>query len=171
MAKCYNKAKCFIKSENGFEEITYEELLNLVDTDSTYAEKKFIPLHGMLMEVSLKDYKVFYKNRRRQKYLHELSAENEDISFDMLTTDEFSGEDILIDYDNDVSEQAITKIIFNKLDEVLPLLTGDEQFIIESIYYKGMTERELAPVLGVSQPVINKRKNRILEKLKLFLEN
>ena len=133
MAKCYNKAKCFIKSKNEFEELTYEELLHRVDIDPTYAEKKFIPLHGMLMEVSLKDYKDFYTNRRRQKYLLELSAENEDISFDMLTTDEFSGEDILIDYDNDVSEQAIAKIILNKLNEVLPLLTDDEQFIIESI--------------------------------------
>lgn len=75
MAKNYDNAKCFVKSENGFDEISYKELLYRVDTNPIYAEKKFIPLHGMLMEVSQKEYAEFYKKRRRQKYLRELSSD------------------------------------------------------------------------------------------------
>lgn len=52
----YAKSKCFILSADGYKEITYKELLRRRDTDKTYADKRFIPLHGMLMEVSPEEY-------------------------------------------------------------------------------------------------------------------
>ena len=67
MAKDFAKSKCFIKTDNGYEEITYEELLRREETDPSYKGRRFLPLHGMLMEVTPEQYKDFYKERRRQK--------------------------------------------------------------------------------------------------------
>ena len=54
-------AKCFIKIGKGhFEEITYKELKNRRNTIKTYKDKKFIYLHGMLMEVSPEEYVDYY---------------------------------------------------------------------------------------------------------------
>ena len=49
------------------------------------------------MEVTENNYRTFYKNIRRQKYLKELFAANGDFSYDMLATDDVNGQDILVD--------------------------------------------------------------------------
>lgn len=77
----YAPKKVFILSNGKYAEISYEELCRLTKEDkSTYTDKLFIPLHGMLLEVTERAYKDFYKDKRRQKYLYEQSEENGDIS-------------------------------------------------------------------------------------------
>lgn len=150
--------------------MNYEEFCICRDTDTTYLDRFFIPLHGMLMEVSKKDYTDFYKSKRRQKYIDERSVENGDFSYNMLTTDDFNGEDILIDTSQDVSDAVIHKIMLDKLSSSLVLLSDDEQKLIREIFYEGLSERTLAEKYGISQVAIHKRKIRILDKLKKFIE-
>ena len=46
--------KVFILEGNNYKEITYEELCRLTESENAlYADKHFLPLHGMLMEVSI----------------------------------------------------------------------------------------------------------------------
>ena len=71
------------------------------------------------MEVSKEDYTEFYRAKRRQKYLDERSADNGDFSYDMLTTDEFSGEDILIAEQPDVCDTVVESIMTDKLKEAI----------------------------------------------------
>lgn len=166
----YANSKCFILSKNGYEEITYSELCYRRDTDETYKDKKFIPLYGMLMEVTTEQYIDFYRARNRQRYLEKRSAEKGDISIDMLTTPEFNGENILVS-EEDVAEQVVHQIMLDKLRDSLGLLTADEMDLIRDVFYNGITERDLAIKHGVSQVAIHKRKKRILEKLKKLLES
>ena len=58
------------------------------------------------MEVDEDTYREFYKTKRRQKYLEERSVKNGDFSYDMLTTNDFNGEDILVDEMADTCEKA-----------------------------------------------------------------
>ena len=124
----------------------------------------------MLMEVSEKDYLDFYKNKRRQKYIDERSAENGDFSYDMLTTDDFNGEDILSDKSEPLDEQVVQKIMTDKLKSALPLLAEDEQKLIREIFYENLSEWSLAEKYDVSQVAIHKRKVKILEKLKKIMK-
>lgn len=151
---------CFIRTGNGYEQITYAELCKLRNTNEGYKSKKFLPLHGMLMEVTEEQYKEFYRQKRRQKYIDECSAENSDFSYDMLTTDDFNGEDILVDDSEPLDEQVVRKIMVDKLRRALRLLSVDE-----------LSERTLAEKYGISQVAIHKRKVKILNKLKKLLEN
>lgn len=89
----------------------------------------------------------------------------------MLTTDEFNGEDILIDDSVDVAEQVIHKIMLDKLRNSLSLLSENEQRLIHALFFEGMTEREYAEKEGVYHNAIHKRKLRILAKLKKIMEN
>lgn len=165
----YANSKCFILSPDGYEKITYSELCRRRDTDTTYEDRKFIPLHGMLMEVTPEQYAEFYRARNRQRYLDRRSADNGDISVDMLTTEEFNGADILIDTAEPVDEQVIHKIMSDKLIECLSLLSEDEQELIHDLFYAGLTERDAAEKYAVSQVAIHKRKQRILKKLKKMI--
>ena len=80
----YNNAKCFVLTSNGYEEITYSELCQRANINPQYRTRKFIPLHGMLMEVTPEDYRLFYKTQRRVNYLKEQAIRHKTISFDML---------------------------------------------------------------------------------------
>lgn len=163
--------KVFVLENGNYKELSYEDFCLLKENDISYADKPFIPLHGMLMEVTEETYRDFYRDRRRQKYIDERSAENNDFSYDMLTTDDFNGEDILPDESEPVDEQVIRKIMTDKLKSVLPLLAEDEQKLIREIFYDELSERSLAEKYGVSQVAIHKRKVKILEKLKKLLGN
>ena len=171
MAKDFAKSKCFIKTDNGYEEITYEELLRREEADPSYKGRRFLPLHGMLMEVTPEQYSNFYKERRRQKYLYERSRENRDISIDMLTTEQFNGADILVSDGMDIEEQVAYKLLMDKLHNCLSLLTEEEQELIYALFFGEKTEREWSAETGIPQKTINNRKRKILLKLKALLEN
>jgi hypothetical protein len=51
-----DNARCFIFCKSGYEEISYAELQKRRTDNPSYADKRFIPLHGMLMEVTEADY-------------------------------------------------------------------------------------------------------------------
>ena len=94
------------------------------------------------------------------------SADNGDISVDMLTTDEFNGADILVDPGESIDELVIHKMQTDKLIDCLSLLEQAEQLLIRDLFYNGLTERDAVQKYGVSQVAIHKRKLRILKKLK-----
>ncbi len=167
----YANAKCFILSPDGYQEITYSELCRRRDTDRTYEDRRFIPLHGMLMEVTPEEYIRFYQEQRRQKYLDERSEDNGDVSVDMFTTDTFNGEDILVDPGEPVDEQAIRQVMVDKLKSCLLRLTKDEMELIYVLFYEGLTERQYADQKGVYHNAVHKKKLRILKKIKKFLES
>ena len=48
----YEPKKVFILENGNYKEITYNELQKLERSDKSYMDKFFLPLHGMLMEVT-----------------------------------------------------------------------------------------------------------------------
>lgn len=166
----YATNKIFILENGSYVEISYVELCERTIQDKSYEDKLFLPLHGMLMEVKDDEYKTFYKNVRRQKYLKELSTANGDFSYDMLTTDDFNGQDILVDEKQDVEEIVEKNIMLDKLEASLSLLSTEEKKLIQMIFFEELTEREIARKQGVSQVAVHKKKKKILNKLKGYFK-
>ena len=123
----YAPKKVFILENNEYVEITYEELCHREATVKSYEDKLFLPLHGMLMEVTEDVYADFYRDQRRQQYITARAIANGDVSYDALNTDEFNGEDTLVDPDENVAEQVAQKMLIEKLHRVLPLLFREER--------------------------------------------
>lgn len=167
----YAPKKVFILDNGIYTELSCEEFCSLQENNVSYADKFFIPLHGMLMEVTEETYRDFYKSQRRQKYIDERSVENGDFSYDMLTTADFNGEDILIDTSQEIDEAVIHKIMLDKLHDSLVLLSDDEQKLINALFFRNLSEREWSSETGIPQKTINDRKRRILIKLKKLLES
>ena len=162
----YAPKKVFILENGTFLELNHAQFHQQKDT---YQGRRFLPLHGMLMEVSEDAYKAFYREQRRQKYLNERSNDNGDFSYDMLTTDEFNGEDILVDTLSDTSGQAEKNILLDKLKKALCELPDNERQLINALFTQGLSEREWAAQTGIPQKTINDRKNRLLTKLRKLL--
>ena len=165
----YAPKKVFVLENGNYKEITYSELKTLEQADKNYANKYFLPLHGMLMEVTEEEYRSYYKDKRRQKYIDERSRENGDVSYDALDSSDMLGESVLVDIETNVEEQVTNKIILEQVHNAFLLLSEEEKEVITAIFKNNLTERELAKKKGVYHNAIHKQKNRILEKLKKFL--
>ena len=166
----YVPKKVFIKENNIYIEITNEEHEARKAMDKQYAKRWFVPMHGMLMEVEEAFYKDFYRQKERDDYLS-WRAKNKDISYNDYDTEECSGEDMLVDPDDDVATQVTDKLMLEKLRSVLPLLPEDEYKLIHEHYFLGISQVELSALYGRNQSNISRKIARILEKLKNFLEN
>lgn len=166
----YAPKKVFVLENGNYKEITYNELKTLEQADKDYANKYFLPLHGMLMEVTEEEYKAYYKEKRRQKYIDERSCKNGDFSYDSLDSSGMLGESVLVDIETNVEEQVINKMTVAELRKAMLLLSPDERELIKILFIDGVTERKTAENYDVSQVAIHKRKNKILAKLKEFLE-
>lgn len=169
--KKYAPKKVFILDNGEYIEITYAELCHREETDPSYKDKLFLPLYGMIMEVTESSYIEFYKLQRRQKYIDERSRDNKDISYDSLATDEFNGEDILVDDGESVEDQAVRNVTAEEIRFIISLLKSADQELVQAMFFEGLSERQYAEKCGVNRNAIHKRKVRILEELKKLLEN
>ena len=70
---------------------------------------------------------------------------------------------------NEEEQREIQRYI-RKVFEVLSYFDKKDQEIIRAIYIEGLTEQKLADRQGVRQQTINKKKKRILNKLKAVMK-
>ena len=54
---------------------------------------------------------------------------------------------------------------------LLSLLSGSKQALVKAIFFEELSEREVGLRLGITQSVVNKRKAKILAKLRKMIEN
>ena len=67
-----------------------------------------------------------------------------------------------------VEEQAVSSVW---LEELLQYLSADERIILRKLYFEDKSERIVSTELGISKAALHQRKVKLLQKLKIFLEN
>lgn len=65
-----------------------------------------------------------------------------------------------------VEEEVYRRIMYEKLHGAFRSLEKEEQILIHRLYFEKQTERETALELGISQNAVNKRRHKILMKLR-----
>lgn len=161
-------AKCFVKNEVGqYDEITYDELCERCETyPEMYASKKIFPLQGMLLEVTLEQYKSLYKDYERQRYLKNLDDYYNPISFNELQNDK----SMLVKADVDIFKIVETGMLLESLENALNQLNEQEMFIINALFFEQKIDTALAWETGIPRSTITSRKIKILKKLKSIIE-
>jgi RNA polymerase sigma factor (sigma-70 family) len=141
---------------------------------------KFIKIGKERVPVSEEIYKEYYKMRRRERYMEE------DIKVGRIDIDPETGEPTFIPSKEDsierlmelgadfVDEQpSIEDILCDKatlliLQEALKELNREEQELIQALYHKNLTVREVAKQENTSHVTVIKRRDKILAKLRKF---
>ncbi len=77
----------------------------------------------------------------------------------------------IIDETVDVVETVVRAVMVDRLKVALPLLSDGEQALVKAIFFEELSEREVGLRLGITQSVVNKRKAKILAKLRTIIEN
>ena len=70
-----------------------------------------------------------------------------------------------------IRQTVVHAVMVDRLKAALPLLSDGEQALIKAIFFEGLSEKEAGLRLGVTQSVVNKRKSKILAKLRKIMEN
>lgn len=148
------------------------------------ADKKKIWVSGQTIEVTDAVYEAYMKGDRKMRYFeNDLKAErillDEDGQIKQIILSREDSLDRLMD-DNaeqfsdrheSVEDMVLRKISVERLHTALSTLSEKERELIETLFFEEKTERDVASAMGISQPAVHKQKNKILKKLKLFLEN
>ena len=138
---------------------------------AVWGGKLFIPIQGCLLEVVREQYTDFYRDKERWRYLQKLDTKNRLLSLDGFTDSEGNPLDFITDEAVDIAETVVNAVMVDRLKAALPLLSDSEQELIQAIFFDGLSEREVGARLGITQSVVNKRKARILIKLRKIIEN
>ena len=70
----------------------------------------------------------------------------------------------------DPQDEAIKKIMIEKLHQALQQLTDEEYLLISELFFSGRSERNLSKEWEIHPMTIHSRKKKILEKLKKLME-
>ena len=167
----YAPRKVYIKENSGYVELSYRDFCHRRQADQSYMDKLFIPMQGCLLEVVREQYADFYKEKERWRYLKKLDTNHKLLSLEGFTDSEGNMLDFVIDETVDVAETVVRAVMVDRLKASLPLLSDSEQTLIRAIFFEELSEREVGLRLGVTQSVVNKRKAKILAKLRKIIEN
>ena len=124
----------------------------------------FIELNGRQIPVGKEVYDAFKRPAWKERKRSQVRAEKE-LSLEAFADAGFeipSGEAL-------VDEIVEDKLLLDMLSKALSELTEEERVLIDELFFNDKSEREIAREIGVSQPAIHKRRNRILEKLKKLM--
>ena len=167
----YTPRKVYIKESGGYVELSYKDFCRRRQADQSYMDKLFIPIQGCLIEVMREQYTDFYRDKERWRYLRKLDTKNSLLSLDGFVDDEGNALDFIADEAVDIAETVVNAVMVDRLKDALSLLSGSEQALIQAIFFDGLSEREVGLRLGITQSVVNKRKAKILAKLRKIMES
>ena len=167
----YAPRKVYIRESGGYVELSYTEFCRRRNDDQTYMDKLFIPVQGCLLEVVREQYTDFYRDKERWRYLQKLDTNHSLLSLEGFIDSEGNALDFLVDETVDIAETVVHALMMDRLKAALPLLSDSEQALIRAIFFEELSEREVGLRLGVTQSVVNKRKAKILMKLRKIIEN
>ncbi len=140
---------------------------------------KFIYVGKEKVPVSDEVYKEFYRMDRRERYMEKdikvgrmvVDPEAETVEYIPSKEDSINR---LMDQGADFeADQMIEDILCDKatlliLQEAMAALDEKEQELIQAIYYKNFTVREVAKEENVSHVAVVKRHKKVLDKLKKY---
>ena len=76
----------------------------------------------------------------------------------------------IADPDSDIEETLRKQHDIDRLHRALAVLTDDQKWLVEQVFYYGRKQSEIAVELGVCKQALNNRITRVIKKIKKFLD-
>ena len=137
--------------------------------DNTMAKEYYIYVKGNAIPVSEEAYKAYWKITEHEKYLYMIDREHCVLPFSSFDYDGHYADNI-VDESVDVEKIVETQMMIEAVRNAISRLNAEERDIIERLYFNDETVRSVAKLKSITHPALIKRRNKILEKLKKFIE-
>ena len=137
----------------------------------TEAKKYRIRIPSACVEVTREVYLTYYRMERHTRHLEEKDAHHGTVLYSDMDTENLVGEETIPDLlSPSVEDEALDRLMEDKLRKCLPLLTESEMELIDALFYQGISERQFSCKTGLPVMTIHNRKVKILGKLKKLIE-
>ena len=116
--------------------------------------------------------KIFTKStggKEHEKYLEQVDRKTHLLFFSSLDQAGYFAE-TLVDESVDVEKTVETQMMIEAVRNAISRLNAEEKDIIERLYFQDETVRSVARLKSITHPALIKKKNKILAKLKKFIE-
>ena len=127
-----------------------------------------ITVDGEDVEVSAEVYAAYSQSERRERYQAERDS-GRILSLERLNEDNVPLLSLTDKLSCSTEDTIFSHIDSERFGAALDRLTPEERRLIEALILDGVTEREYAARMGMSQKGVNKRKQKILQKISAFL--
>jgi len=133
-------------------------------------EQYIIKVEGNPVEVTPEVYYTYYRMARQERGQEEKKQRNGVFSYDALDTGETVGLEAIPDsITPSVEETLVSKELKACLHRAIDNLPRAERELIEAIYFQGMSEREYAKHVGISQAGVSHRLRKTLSKIRILM--
>ena len=129
----------------------------------------YLYVNGQKVKVSEQIYKVYWREREHEKYLEQVDRKNHLLFFSSLDHDGHFIDNIA-DESVDVEKIVETQMMIEAVRNAISMLNAEERDIVERLYFNDETLSSIARGKKVSYQAIQWRKNSILKKLRVLLE-
>ena len=75
----------------------------------------------------------------------------------------------VVDPDSDIEEQLVNQNDIDLLHRALTILTDEQKWLVEQVFYCGRKQSDIAAKLGICKQALNNRIARIIKKIKKFM--
>ena len=132
------------------------------------AREYYLYVRGQKIKVSEEIYKVYWLEKEHEKYLEQVDRKNHLLFFSSLDHDGHFIDNI-VDENVDVEKIVETQMMIEAVRNAISRF-NEERDIIERLYFNDETLSSIAKGKKVSYQAIQWRKNSILKKLRVLLE-
>ena len=133
------------------------------------AREYYLYVRGQKIKVSEEIYKVYWLEKEHEKYLEQVDRKNHLLFFSSLDHDGHFIDNI-VDENVDVEKIVETQMMIEAVRNAMSRFNEEERDIIERLYFNDETLSSIAKGKKVSYQAIQWRKNSILKKLRVLLE-
>jgi len=141
----------------------------------------YLYIDGRPVPVSEEVYREYYRAEDKERYFMgrlkkghtKVNPDTQEVCY--IPSRELSYEQ-LVEQDwqfaapgDSVEDRAVRVELLEKLQAALHSLSAEEMALLEELFYREKTEREVAGLYAVSQNTIHYRKNRLLDKLRKLM--
>lgn len=122
-----------------------------------------IRIKNEFVEVNEEIYTIYYKMGRRERYLEEVSVEK-NLSYNQLVELDYPIEAKMCEEQDLIEDKVIEKMRI-----AIKALTAHERMILNELFFKGTSIRELSLHLNIPKSTLHEQKEKIIKKLKKII--
>lgn len=166
---------------DGVTDTTIASVYNAGDVKvyANYSEDRVIFIGKEAIPVTEEVYKAYYKGKRREKYMQndvkvgriDVDIENQKVTFVDSKEDSIerlSEQGVRFQDEQSVEDIACDNAMLLLLDKAKGILDEEELKLINAVYDQQLTYRQVGEKLNISHVAVQKRHNKVLDKLRKF---
>ena len=167
MSKTYFIMNDRADSSKGYTQVSEDYIKGYID-GFTNGRPYFINLGYAVMETDEKNYRSFYKEYERNKYLEKLDKVNALVSYNALDSEDYDGAALISDISQQPEEKYIRKIETQQLINAISQLSAIERKIVMLLYYHNLPERDVASIIGLPKSTLHDKRYQIMKKISKY---